>query len=187
MSDHWTLNSHYIGADIKVDPRAIVANHIGWQPPRRCSTGGWQPTTAGMPEPDIYNYGIFDYRAYDFDTVKEQVFFRYRKGWISLYYILPEEKLSFTLTTRNIKPWGFWTHRGTSPRRSATLLERDTRLNAKELTENEILYEQNYYNRLAERAEDPAIILNRVGMPTNRFYQLIEQQNIKNKIIEPAE
>lgn len=187
MSTHWLLNSHYVGSEIKTDPRAIVANHIGWQPPKRCHTGKWQPTTAGFPEPDIYNYGIFDYRAYDFDTVKEQVFFRYRKGWISLYYIPPEEKLSFTLAIRDIKPWGTWTHRGISPRRAATLLERDTRLNAKDFSDNEIFYEQDFYTRLAERAEDPKIILDRVGMPTSRFYYLIEQRNIKNKIIEPAE
>jgi hypothetical protein len=150
-----------------VDPRLALAKHIGWNRP----VGN--ETEYSLPEPDDFNYAVYDDKPHDCMLIENQVFYKDKKslGWWTLYYV-PEELLQDFFTWAN--PIDFkicWIpQRPSKMRRRRPLLH--TRMCAPEQTPYERLYTMGYYDELQNEFDiDITETLGkpRDNMPTGEF------------------
>lgn len=166
----WTHHQHYQGPRLEIDPRTLIARHIGWTRPV-----GKHPTAWAIPEPDNYNLGLYNPRPVECPWLTSQVFLKYKQGWISVYYCDAENRIQWKRwMIQEIKPWADWHTKGAAIRESHTLLTLDKRKNGHELTEHEVLYSMNNYERLKERTDFPELIDNRVGVPGVTLREYLE-------------
>ena len=170
LTNHWTYHPLHQDQIITIDPRAKVARQISWTKP----SDKTRPTPWSFPEPDNYNRAVYAPKPIDCLSLKEIVWFRYKKGWITLACVDIKE-FNFDLwIMRNAAYWAMWRHKHMQPRPQETLLGTKTRVNRKELTDNEILFHQGFYERLKLRVEDPAIVDQRVGTPCEQYHRFVE-------------
>jgi hypothetical protein len=125
------------------DPRLAIAKHIGWNKPMTNET---EYTT---PEPDNYNYAVFNALPWECSFIENQIFYRDKKsnGWWSVYYV-PESQREEFLTWAGPLPFEIcWTAmRFTKLRRRRPMLY--ARAGAVEQTTHERLYTMGYYEEL---------------------------------------
>ena len=127
-----------------VDPRIAIAKHIGWTRPL---TG---LTDYSLPEPDNYNYAVFNALPWECPIIEDQVFYydKRLKGWWTVYYVPSDIEDEFIAWAHPLPFELCWaTPRGPSklrPRR--TLLH--TRSCAVEQTAEERLFTMGYYENL---------------------------------------
>jgi len=126
------------------DPRIAIAKHIGWT---RSLTG---MTDFSLPEPDNYNYAVFNALPWECPVIEDQIFYKDKKlnGWWSVYYV-PDEQLQEFLAWADPLPFQrCWA----TPGRPARLRHRRTllwtRTCAVEQTIEERLYTMGYYDKL---------------------------------------
>jgi hypothetical protein len=125
------------------DPRLAIAKHIGWNKPLG------NETDYTTPEPDHYNYAVFNARPWECPFLEDQVFYKDKKlnGWWSVYYV-PESQRDEFLTWADPRPFDIcWT-----PMRVTRMRTRRPLLYAKthsvEQTIHERLYTMGYYDEL---------------------------------------
>lgn len=125
------------------DPRLPIAKHINWN---RALTN---ITDFCLPEPDNYNYAVFNPLPWECPILVDQIFYKDKKlnGWWSVYYV-PEEQREEFLEWAEPLPFQMCWH----AQRSSKLRHRRTLLWAKpastEQTIHERLYTMGYYDNL---------------------------------------
>ena len=173
MSNHNTLYWQHIGdlCPPLPDPRIYVTRHMAWQMPSDISL------YVGV-EPDNYNFCIFDDKPYDLKFIQHQCWYKvdymFRRkrinGWFSLY--VAEERLQSILFNREIlkiQPQGVWRYPRAKPiRTKRTELQREKfhpKNKIGQLTTEERLYQQGYYESLKNKYFDNERFLKVVGQP----------------------
>jgi hypothetical protein len=135
-----------------IDPRTELTYHVGWTNP------GSKPSLWSGPEPDNYNFAIFDHRPHELKFIKDQVWYKlnqiYRRtklnGWMSLYYTDdPELHAEIKRSIIRIQPRAFWQHPKPIPmRRKRTMMERENVYKPRSstnFTTEERLWQLGYY------------------------------------------
>jgi hypothetical protein len=125
------------------DPRLAIAKHLGWT---KTLTG---ITDYRLPEPDNYNYAVFNRNPWECSFIADQVFYYDKKmrGWWTVYYVPEEQKQEF-LTWAEPLPFEIcWAvQRQTKLRTPRPWLW--TRTCAVEQTTEERLYTMGYFDKL---------------------------------------
>jgi hypothetical protein len=169
------------------DPRINITGHIDWTNP------GVKPTAWSGPEPDNYNFAIFDQRPHDLEFVKDQVWYKidqhFRrariKGWMSVYYIAEQESIyEFRRSIIKLQPQAFWSNPRCHPLRAKrTMLERENvykpRSNTNFSTE-ERLWQLGYYEKFKVKYQDDETKLFKV-VGTPRGAVLNYQQEVDDQ------
>lgn len=130
------------------DPRLAISKHIGW------TKSLTNITDYSLPEPDHYNYAVFNALPWECPIIEDQVFYKDKRqnGWWTIYYV-PEEKTQEFLAWADPLPFEqcWMPQRQTKMRQRRTLLH--TRAHAVEQTTEERLYTMGYYELLQKEFE----------------------------------
>lgn len=125
-----------------IDPRILVARHIGWKK----TTSEY--TDYSTPEPENYNRAIFTTRPMECPVIEDQVIYydSVRLGWITLMYV-PDHKLKLVDTwICNCDKLAVWHHsKPPKVKPERTLLWTRGNMNDKNLSDNERLYTMGYF------------------------------------------
>lgn len=137
-----------------IDPRLAITRQTGWH---KLSDGTMPIIWTGTVEPDNYNCAIYHNKPYDIAEIQEQVFYydNTRPGWFSVYYIDTDARVdAFEQYVKLHHPWASWrnTSRDVGARRSVLHHEMTRRCNI-DLTGEEILYHQGYYEKMKNKYE----------------------------------
>ena len=137
------------------DPRIAITRHLEWTNLSR------KDSTWSGPEPDNYNFAIFDQRPHDLKFIKDQVWYKiddmYRRtpitGWMSVYYIPePEQQTEFRRAIIRLQPQAFWYNAKSQPLRTKRkLLERENHHKSRSDTNfntEERLWQMGYFENL---------------------------------------
>lgn len=151
-----------------VDPRIAIAKHIGWSRPL---TG---MTDYSLPEPDNYNYAVFNPLPWECPIIEDQVFYYDRRlqGWWTVYYVTEEVEDEFIAWAHPLQFGLCWA----TPRRPTKLRHRRTllwsRTCAVEQTSEERLFTMGYYDKLQTTYNidiSQALGTPRLNMPQGEF------------------
>jgi hypothetical protein len=130
------------------DPRLAISKHIGWTRPLT------HITDFSTPEPDNYNYAVFNEIPYECPFLENQIFYKDKKqnGWWSVYHVPEEQKQEF-LDWAEPLPFGIcWmAQRYSKMRQTRTLLH--ARAHSVEQTTEERLFTMGYYELLQKEFE----------------------------------
>jgi len=137
------------------DPRIPITRHLEWTNLSR-KASAW----AG-PEPDNYNFAIFDQQPHDLKFIKDQVWYKindaYRRtaitGWMSVYYIPElEQQTEFRRSIIRLQPQAFWYNARAQPLRTKrNLFQRENNYKSRSDTNfstEERLYQMGYFEDL---------------------------------------
>jgi len=125
------------------DPRIAIARHIGWS--KSLST----VTDYSLPEPDHFNYAVFNKQPIECPSIHCQVFYQDQRqqGWWSVYFVPAELEDNFIAWAHPIDFEICW-----APMRPTKMRERRTLLSTKrqdsDMTLPELLYTNGYYSEL---------------------------------------
>ena len=154
------LNRRLYADDLPLDPRAMMAMHIGW------SRVAGQDTQFHTPEPDNFNRVIMADKAVHCEFIENNVFYRdlLRDKWWTFYYVPAAQlpKFDAWLLQQNYEL--LWKH----PRAAAVRPRRNllwNRQSAPELNLNERLYTMGYFDELQRKyfSEDSTMLTTRLG------------------------
>jgi hypothetical protein len=154
------------GLDLKknVDPRIHISNHIGW------FKGLATYTDFDVPEPDNFNHAILMNKPIEcpLDFIRNQVWFKAVKqdGWWSVFYVPTGRLIEFRAWLETLHVEMYWyAPRSIDIRDRRPLLW--SKKSAAELTNNELLHLQGYYENLRVKyfADKDKMFLSRVGVP----------------------
>ena len=140
---YWSYGPEYRGIQDLPDPRIQLARQIGWRKFHSHETE--YPT----PEPDNYNRAVFAHIPIDCSILEDQVFYKHRLGWMSLFYVPPEQIVQVDSWIRQCRPMAVWCHLKPpkiKPQRGM-LWTRDN-ISDTNMTDNERLYTMGYFEEL---------------------------------------
>ena len=141
----WNYTKNFKPKRDLIDPRIIIARHIGWH------RGTAQDTEHSVPEPDNYNRCIFANKPLDCEFIEDQVFYldKIRNNWFSVYYVPEEQIEEFNAWVEIIEPNAFWQHlNAPKVRPQRSLLWCRENKSQGTLTDNERLHTMGYYEEL---------------------------------------
>jgi hypothetical protein len=140
------------------DPRLAISRHIGWIKPTTSET------EYSTPEPDHFNYAVFNALPWECPILKDQIFYKDKKlaGWWSVYYVPELQKQEF-LAWADPLPFDIcWAAmKQTKMRRRRPMLHYKS--NSVEQTTHERLYTMGYYDELENKFDID--IGNTLGQP----------------------
>ena len=89
-----------------IDPRIIVARHIGWQ-----KLFGDQ-TYYSVPEPDNYNRAVLTIKPVECKFIEDQVIYKdaNKGGWITLMYVPDEQLGEYDAWLNRTDNLAYWQH-----------------------------------------------------------------------------
>ena len=102
---HWTYNTHRPKRDY-IDPRLLVARHIGW------TKIAGSETIFSVPEPDNYNRAILTQRPVECVFIEDQVIYKdlNKNMWITLMYVTEEQLGEYNAWLNRLQPDAYWQH-----------------------------------------------------------------------------
>jgi len=171
----WNYTKNFKPQRDLIDPRIVIARHIGWY------RGTAQDTENSVPEPDNYNRAIFANKPWDCNFIEDQVFYydKLRLNWFSVYYVPEEQIEEFNAWIEIIEPNAFWQHFNASkirPQRS--LLWCRENKSRRTLTDNERLHTMGYYEELKVKYfnDDTAYVDSLLGESRDSLKNFVPQE-----------
>lgn len=159
--------SQYRGSTTRIDPRAALARHMGWQTPTNMITA----SEFNSPEPPNYNYAVRGPRAQICDLSSHTVFYREDSLWWSLYIVSGQKHQEMLAWADNLDIDIFWFNSKLPRRRSGRGLLFNTK--CADINTEERLFQMGYYSKLQSKyfSDDDRKLLSLLGPVRDRVLE----------------
>lgn len=170
LSTHWQYSDNILPEHQTFpDPRIPIALHIDW------TKSQTEYTIFSIPEPINYNRAVFNRRPKCYDWIRDQVIYHcgVRQGWFTVLYV-PDTLISrfdSEEKTANLAYWRSFKPSKIKLRRSLLSVGRVRT----DITDNELLYAQGYYEYLAKYFSDSTYVEAHLGSPREELNLLLRK------------
>jgi hypothetical protein len=142
---YWTYSPTFKNKHNFIDPRIIIARHIGWL------KNNIEVTDFSTPEPDNYNRAVFTTTPQECLLIEDQIIYydNQNNGWITLMYVPPEQIEDVDDWICSCNKLAVWCHlKPPRIKQQRSLLWARHNISDTNQTDNERLYTMGYYENL---------------------------------------